>query len=262
MRREKPITLLSTFDEHGATIRGKSLVDELIGEVSFTEMIYFYVLGRMPTPAQKDILDAILVTLVDHGMVGALSSRLVYRASPDSIQGAMAAGLLAVGSQFGGVMEQTGRHLEEIVNSQNPQDTARKIVESYRAAKRMTPGFGHPHFRPEDPRSPKLLAIAEKAGVPGRHIAALHVLSEAVEAVVGRRLTINATAAMAALLGEIGVPPSVMRGFAVISRAPGLLGHIYEEQQRPAADHISALAQEAVPYVGETPSAALGKSGR
>ncbi len=254
MRNEAPTTLISTFDENGSTIRGKSLVDDLIGEVSFTKMIYFYILGRMPTPAQTNILDAVLVTLVDHGMLGAVSARMVYRGAPDSIQGAVAAGILGMGSQFGGVMELVGRHLDEIIASPDPDTTARDIVKAYRAAKKPLPGFGHIDFRPEDPRTPKLLKVAEAEGVPGKHIAALRTLSLAVDTVVGKHITINATAGMAALLGEIGVPWEIMRGFAVISRSPGIVGHIYEEQLRPAAGFIARLAQESVTYAGDKPA--------
>ena len=251
MQSEKPTTLISTFDEKGSTIRGKSLVNELIGEVTFTDMIYFYILGSVPTLGQTKILDAVLVTLVDHGMLGALSARLVYRSSPDSIQGAVAAGMLGIGSQFGGVMEQVGRHLEEIIAATDPNAKAREIVTSYRAAKQSLPGFGHNDFRPEDPRTPKLLAVGEAAGVPGKHIAALRIFSQEVDAVLGKHLTINATAGMAALLGEFGVPWKIMRGFALISRAPGIVGHIYEEQQQPAAGYIARLAQESVTYAGK-----------
>ena len=254
MKDEKPTTLISTFDDKGSTIRGKSLVDDLIGEVSFTKMIYFYILGRMPTPALTKILDAVLVTLVDHGMIGAAGARMVYRGAPDSIQGAVAAGLLGLGSQFGGVMEQVGRLLEEIIASPEPEKTATEIITRHRAAKRPLPGFGHHDFRPEDPRTPKLLKVAEAEGVPGKHIAALRTLSQAVDTVLGKHVTINATAGMAALLGEIGVPCTIMRGFAVISRAPGIVGHIYEEQQRPVAGHLTRVVQEAVSYVGEQSS--------
>lgn len=254
MKNEKPTTSISTFDEKGSTIRGKNLVDELIGEVTFTDMIYFYILGRMPTPAQSRILDAVLVTLVDHGMLGALGARLVYRSSPDCLQGAVAAGMLGVGSQFGGVMEQVGRHLEELIAAPDPDAKAREIVTAYRSTKRPLPGFGHNDFRPDDPRTPKLLAVAEAAGVPGKHIAALRTLARTVDSVVGKHITINATAGMAALLGELGVPWKIMRGFALISRAPGLVGHIYEETQRPAAGYVGRLAQESVEYVGEQPS--------
>jgi len=251
MQSEKPTTLISTFDEKGCTIRGKSLVDELIGEVTFTNMIYFYILGSMPTPAQTKILDAVLVTLVDHGMRGAISARNVYRGAPESIQGAVAAGLLGMGTQFGGVMEVVGRHLEEIIAATDPDEMAREIVTTYLKAKRPLPGFGHNDFRPEDPRTPKLLEVGEAAGVPGKHIAALRTLSQQVDAVLGKHLTINATAGIAALLGEIGVPWKIMRGFALISRTPGLVGQIYEEQQRPAVGYIVRLVQESVTYTGE-----------
>lgn len=251
MQSEKPTTLISTFDEKGSTIRGKSLVDELIGEVTFTNMIYFYILGCVPTPAQTKILDAVLVTLVDHGMRGAINARMVYRGAPESIQGAVAAGLLGMGTQFGGVMEQVGRHLEEIIAATDPDAKAREIVTTYRTAKRPLPGFGHNDFRPEDPRTPKLLEVGEVAGVPGKHIAALRTLAQAVDSVLGKHITINATAGMAALLGEIGVPWKIMRGFALISRAPGLVGQIYEEQQRPAVGYIARLVQESVVYAGE-----------
>jgi citrate synthase len=87
--------------------------------------------------------------------------------------------------------------------------------------------------------------------VPGKHIAALRIFSQEVDAVLGKHLTINATAGMAALLGEIGVPWKIMRGFALIFRAPGIVGHIYEEQQQPAAGYIARLAQESVTYAGK-----------
>jgi citrate synthase len=178
---------------------------------------------------------------------------MVYRASPESIQGAMAAGLLSVGSQFGGVMEQVGRHLEEIIRAADADAQAAEVVKGYRSSKRPMPGFGHNDFRPEDPRTPKLLAVAEAADVPGKHIAALRVLAKAVDAGYGKHLTINATAGMAAVLGEIGVPWKIMRGFAAISRTPGLLGHILEEQQHPVGNHIAKLVKDTIPYNGPLP---------
>lgn len=253
MRQQPPTTEISTFDEKGIYIRGKSLVDDIIGEMSFTEMIYFHILGRVPTDGQRRILDAVLVTLVDHGVLGSLGARLVYMGAPDFIQGAVAAGILGMGNQFGGVMEQVGHHLNELIEASNPEERAAAIVKSYRSKKEPVPGFGHPHHRPEDPRTPKLLAVAEKAGVPGKHIAALKILSRAVDQAVGKHITINATAGMATLLGEIGVPWRIMRGFASISRAPGIVGHILEEIERPAAYHVGMMGQEAVRYTGELP---------
>lgn len=253
MKTQPLQTCISTFDETGATIRGKSLVDDLIGEVTFSQMIYLHILGTMPTPAQVRVLDAVLVTLVDHGVMASVASRLVYMSSPDAIQGAIAAGILGMGSQFGGVMEEIGRNLESIIAAQDPQGEATAIVARYRAARQPVPGFGHPHFRPEDPRSLKLLQVAEQAGLSGRFVSALHTLADAVDKALGKHVTINATAAIAALLGEIGVPGRIMRGFAAISRTPGIVGHLHEEQTHPAAYSIGMTAQEMVPYVGEVP---------
>jgi len=252
--KTKPLsTRISTLDEQGVTIRGKDLVDELIGEVTFTQMIYLEILGRMPTPGQVRVLDALLVTLMEHGIGAALGSRLVYMCSPESIQGAIAAGILSMGSQFGGVMEGIGRDLEAIVAAPDADAEAARIVAGYRAARQSVPGFGHPHHRPEDPRTIKLLKVAEEEGLSGRYIAALRALAKAVDASLGKHITINATAGIAALLGELGVPWRIMRGFAAISRAPGIVGHIYEEITQPAAFQLMSIAQDAVPYVGDIP---------
>jgi citrate synthase len=251
MSKPTPVTRISTYDENGATIRGKNLVDDLIGEVSFTQMIYLHILGRMPTPAEARVLDAILVTLVDHGVGASMAARMVYMASPEALQGAIATGILGMGGQFGGVMEEIGRHLEAIMGATDPDAEAASIVAAYRALRKAVPGFGHPHFRPEDPRTLKLLRVAEREGLSGKHVAALKTLAKAVDAALGKHITINATAGMAALLGEIGVPWKIMRGFATISRAPGVVGHLLEEQTQQAAYHVTTLAQEAVPYVGD-----------
>jgi citrate synthase len=110
------------------------------------------------------------------------------------------------------------------------------------------PGFGHPHHKPDDPRSLSLLALARERGVAGRHIEAIQALSRAVDAVYGKHITINATGAVAAALGDCGVPAGIMRGFALITRCAGLVGHIHEEQQQPAMQAIWTAGERAVPY--------------
>ena len=227
-------------------------MDDLIGKLTFTEMMYFQLLGERPTPAQTKILDAVLVTLMEHGLTpSAIATRLIYDSCPEAVQAAVAAGLLGVGSTFIGTMEGCAANLEEIISSENQSNTAKSIAQRFRAAKRPIPGFGHPHHRPDDPRSPRLLALAQEAGVPGRHIRALRLLAAEVDAAWGRHLTINATGAIAALLGEIGVPREVARGVAVVSRAAGLVGHIREEQLEPSARHMWEVVVAAVPYAGK-----------
>ena len=250
----KPTTKISHHTTDAIYVRGANLVDELIGRLTFTEMMYFQLLGERPTPAQAKILDAVLVTLMEHGLTpSVIAARMIYDSCPEAIQAAVAAGILGVGSTFVGTMEGCAANLEEILSApEGEQARAKAIAVRLRKEKRPIPGFGHPHHKPDDPRSPRLIAVAEAAGVPGRHIRALKLLATEVDAAWGRHLTINATGAIAALLGEIGVPQAVMRGIAVVSRAAGVVGHIREEQLEPSARSMWDAVAESIPYGGKT----------
>ncbi len=245
-----PATRIARHTPDAIYVREANLVEELIGKLSFTEMMYFQLMGKRPSAAQTRILDAVLVTLMEHGLTpSVIAARMVYDSSPESLQSAVAAGLLCVGSTFVGTMEGCAKLLEEMLAAPEGEAArARSIAERHRAAKTPLPGFGHPIHKPDDPRSPRLLALAEEAGVPGRHVRALRALAAEVDAVYGRHITINATGAIAALLAEIGIPQPVMRGVAIVSRAAGLLGHIREEQLDPAARFMWERVEEQVPY--------------
>lgn len=252
MQPKQPTTAISTFNEGGATIRGYDLVSELIGRISFSEMIYLYVQGTRPTPEAAHMLDAILVTMVDHGVPAGLTARLTLRSAPESLQGAVAAGLLGVGSQFGGVMENAGQLLQHIVQHQLDRPQTEDLVRAKRAAKQAIPGFGHPDFRPVDPRAQRLLDIATEQGLAGAHIDALKQLSQAVDAVVGKPVTINVTGAISAILADMGLPPRIMRGISLIARTPGLVGQLKEEMENPIANHFQNIARRDVGYTPDT----------
>lgn len=231
-------------------VRGKDLCEDLIGQYSFTEMAYFQILGRKPTAPQARLVEACLVTLMEHGLTpSAITTRLTYTAAPEAMQAAVAAGLMGVGSLFAGTMDGCGKLLEQIVQStEGIPKTALAIAEQHRQSKTALPGFGHPNHKPDDPRSKKLLALAREQGVAGQHIAALEALSEAVDKTYGKHITINATGAIAAVLADCGVPPEILRGFALIARCAGLIGHIHEEQHRPAMRALWNGAEQAVPH--------------
>ena len=249
-----PSTRLCTHSDDAIHVRGVDLVEDLIGELTFTEMSYFAITGQRPTAAQTRILDAVLVTLMEHGLTpSAIAARLVYASTPESLQAGVSAGLLAVGSVFVGTMEGCARLIERILASPDLEAAARDTAEAHRDVGKPVPGFGHHLHKPDDPRTPKLLALAESQGMPGRHIAALRALSGAVDSVYGKHITVNATGAVAALLGEIGIQGQIMRGFAVISRAAGLVAHIAEEQSEPSMRHIWTVVEKAVPYTESPP---------
>lgn len=249
MRPPRVTTRICRSTADDVVVRGRSLTEELIGGVTFTEMIYLQVLGRMPSHGEARVLDACLVTLMEHGLTPtAITARMTYTSAPESIQGAVAAGLASVGSLFVGTVEGCAHLLARIARSDDRDAEAARIVEEHATHGERMPGFGHPVHRPDDPRTPRLLAVAEEAGVAGDHVAALRLLSAAVDRARGRHLTVNATGAVAAALLDAGVPAEILRGFAVISRCAGLVGHIREEQEHPAMVALWTAGDDAVPY--------------
>ncbi|KAA0911585.1 citryl-CoA lyase [Pusillimonas sp. ANT_WB101] len=251
MSQPTPTTELCSHTLTGMNYRDKDLVNELIGERTFSDVMFTQILGHRPRAVDLRILDAVMITLMEHGLTpSAIATRLIYMSAPESLQGAVSAGLLAVGSQFVGTMENCAELLERILASEDMKQEARNIAESFKETRAHLPGFGHHLHKPDDPRSIKLIALAQnESELPQRHVNALLVLNAAIDDVYGKHITINATGAVAALLGEIGVPSKLMRGFAVISRAAGLVSHIAEEQRVPSGRFIWDNIDHAIPYV-------------
>jgi citrate synthase len=248
---QPPGTGIATATPDDIFVRGKSLCRDLIGQLTFTQMAYFQIVGRLPGPAETAVLDGCLIALMEHGLTpSVLASRLVYGSAPEALQGGVAAGLLGVGSRFVGTVEDCAALLDRIVAAADPPGEAAAIVEQHRAARRSLPGFGHNLHVPDDPRTPRLFALAREKGAAGRHIAAIEVLSAALDRALGRHLTINATGAVAAALRDISIPAAILRGFSLIARCAGLVGHLHEEQNRPSLSTIWEAAERAIPYDG------------
>lgn len=247
---ETQTTRIATHTNEDVFVRGKSPCRNLIGKLSFTEMLFFHILGRNPAPAETEIVDACLVTLMEHGLTpSALATRLTYSSTPEAMQAAVAAGLMGVGSLFVGTMEGCAALLDRLVAARDGRDAeARRIAEEHRASRIPIPGFGHNLHKPDDPRSLRLFELAERHGIAGTHCESIHVLSRAADEAYDRHITINATGGIAAVLGDCGVPAGIMRGFAIISRCAGLVRHVREEQQKPAMRAIWEAAERAVPY--------------
>jgi citrate synthase len=252
MSETAPTTSIATSNAEDVLIRGKSLCRELIGKVGFTELCYFHWLGRMPTPAQTAVLDACLVTLVEHGFTpSALATRLIYGSAVESMQSAVAAGLLGVGNLFVGTVEGAAALIERMFAAKDGvAPEARRIAEEHRAARRPVPGFGHFVHKPDDPRPARIFAVADSHGIAGAHIGAIRELASAVDEAYGKHITLNATGAIAGALGDAGVPAEIMRGVAILARCAGLIGHVHEEQRKPAMRAIWEAAERAVPYDG------------
>jgi citrate synthase len=244
-----PTTRIATSDARSITIRGRDLVNELIGRHSYTEILYFLSTGRMPGAGETRVLDACLVTLMEHGLTpSAIVARMVADNVPEEPQAAMAAGLLTVGSVFVGTMEGCAKILSAGIAASDIDSFCRDAVARHRAEKRALPGFGHPIHKPDDPRPPRLFAVAADAGLSVRHIALNKKLGAELDRQAGRHLTINATGAIAALLLEIGLPTDAMRAIAVVSRAGGLVGHLLEEHETRSGRFFWQMIDAESPY--------------
>lgn len=249
-----PTTALSHHTTDAVYYRGKSLVDDILkpgSKPDFVREAMVHILGRDIADGELTVMNAILITMMEHGFTpSAISTRSIYMSAPENLQGAVAAGLLAVGSQFVGTVENNARLLARIVAAPEAEKRAlaEEIVGDHKARKAHLPGFGHHLHRPDDPRAARLLEIGAENGLAGPYAQALRLLAEVVDETAGRHITINATGAVAALLGEMGIPVDLMRGFSVLGRTAGLVAHIAEERERPSARFIWDLVDKTIPY--------------
>jgi citrate synthase len=227
-------------------VRGLDLPSEILGHMDIGELSFLQITGRRPTPEEGRVYNAIVVTLVEHGLTpSAIAARLTYAGAPESLQAAVAAGISGLGSVFVGSMEGAARMLSEALPLDAPdledEEYARlsaEIVASYREAGEIIPGLGHPLHKPIDPRTPRLFEIAAENGFAGRYIALEKLVGTEAARVSGKELPINATGALGALCCELGFPWQIVRGFGVMARAIGLVGHLQEEREHPIALQI------------------------
>ncbi|BAL89801.1 hypothetical protein AMIS_45810 [Actinoplanes missouriensis 431] len=235
-------TGLGTSDADSISLLGQDLAADLMGKVGFGELAFWLVAGRRPNPGEVRLFEAVLVALADHGFTPtAIAARLTYLSAPDSLQGALAAGLLGGGSRFLGVTEDCGRFLADVLAAADSDDydgIALRAVEEARAAKRFIPGLGHPVHKEQDPRTPVLIAIATEEGLYGPHLRLFEAIGRVHPQILRRTLPLNGAGVCGAALADLGLPVDLLRGFALLARAAGLLGQIAEERRRPIAGDI------------------------
>lgn len=247
-KTRRPATAICEFDADRISIRGRSLTDEIMGHYSFTELLILQALGKEPTSVQSRIVDAVLVTIMEHGLVpSVVVTRLTHGGAPESFQGAVAAGLLGVGDRYAGTAAECGAMLERIVAAPGAERPARARdeVAACRRMRRPVPGFGHPIHQDGDPRVERLLEIAREAGAGGAFIEAMELLADTVRQELAKPLVTNVSAAIAAVLGEAEIPSRMMRGIVLTARCAGLVGHLLEEMDSPIADDLWLAAKAA-----------------
>lgn len=249
----KIVTGIGNAELHRVLVRGYDLNKELVGKITFTDMTSLILRGRLPTPNEARMLDALLIILVEHGMVShVIAARLVYHCAPEAIQAAVAAALCGAGSVHLGSSEWSAKMLSEALpaDSQNPDfdAIASSVIDRYTASKQYIPGIGHRTHAEGDPRADTLFQIAKDTGVHGHYCELIQKISKLSEERRKRRIPVNVTGAIAAIALDMGFPWQITKAFALIGRTLGVMGHIAEEIRNPMATQIDAAIKQAMVY--------------
>jgi citrate synthase len=223
---------ISQSTPEGLRIKGY-LLDQLIGEISFGDLLYLLMMDDLPAGNEGKMLEAMLVSCVDHGPnAPSVHAARTVASSGVPLPTAVAAGISAVGEHHGGAGEACGCFLVQYLkeNAGQPVDQiAEKIISDYRETKQKIPGLGHRIYKDHDPRAKKLFELAEVWGLSGQATALLQSIAKAWETQTGRRLAINIDGAQGAILVDMGIPWEYAKPVFLIGRSAGLSAHALEQ---------------------------------
>jgi citrate synthase len=259
-KRESWNTGLTSISPNRILVRGYRL-DDLMGRVNFGEGLYLLLTGELPTPSIGRLMDAMLVSFIDHGVTppSTLAARNAATTG-SSIRGAVAAGVLGFGRYHGGdalaCRALLDEGLELIREGQTMVTAARAVVARHIASGDIPPpGFGH-RYHTTDPRATRLLQIAHELEVDQDYAHMLRAIEIALgqeEALKDNPLPVNIDGAIAAICGDMGLPSEVADALLIISRVPGLAAHALEEQKREKPMRVINPTTHAYDGPGERP---------
>jgi citrate synthase len=231
-------TALTSIAPNSILIRGYA-VDEMMGRLSFADAVYLLLMGELPTPTIGRMLNAVLVSSLDHGVTppSTLAARNVAT-SGAPLKDSVAAGVLAFGRHHGGDIESCMRFLDgglELVRSgRSMAQAAETIVEDCVKHEQTPPGFGH-RLHTRDPRATRLFQLAMELELEGEHVRMLRAVERVLDARSnegGRALPVNVDGAIAAITADLGFAYELGNAIFLISRLPGLIAHAHEERVR------------------------------
>jgi citrate synthase len=229
-------TALTEATDDGVRIRGYDLRD-LVGRVSFAEGILLMARGELPTEGEARLLEAILVSVLDRGIVPCSVVTRYLASSGSPIQAAVAGGILSFGDVYGGAGEQLAEALANNIaavrdGTTSRQEAAQRVVQHFTDRGLRVPGYGSAVHRGGDPRVPRLFEIAEQGKVSGDFTHLAMEVEKQLSKAKGRPLGINQDGALAALGLDLKLDWRLMRALAFIPRSAGLAMHALEEMTR------------------------------
>jgi citrate synthase len=247
-------TSITKIQPNEVRLRGYR-IDELMGEITFAQAIFLALKGELPSPNVARLLDAMLVSSIDHGATppSALAARTAASTGAP-LNAAVATGILSINQYHGAAIYDCMGVIQEGLNRQQEtgspiEEIAGELVKEYRDARKRIAGVGH-RVHTADPRTAKLFSMAKELGIAGNGVAMLQAIESALIE-LGKNIPINVDGALAAILVDLEIPRPLANAFFIMARVPGLVAHVYEEQTREKPmRHIDPLNHE---YDGPPP---------
>jgi citrate synthase len=231
-------TALTAIEPNKILVRGYPL-DEMMGRHTFGEAIYLLLQGELPTPATGRLMEALLVSFIDHGATppSTLAARNTATAGAP-LRACVASGVLGFGRYFGGdivaCMQFLDAGLARVREGRSYRDAAAELIRPFRESGEALPGFGH-RFHSRDPRAARLFQMALELELEGEHVRLIRAVEMTLQHTQGpddKPLPINVDGAIAAICSDLGLPPDVADALFIISRIPGIVAHALEERER------------------------------
>jgi citrate synthase len=231
-------TALTSIAPNAILIRGYP-VDEMMGRLSFADAVYLLLMGELPPPAIGRMLNAVLVSSLDHGVTppSTLAARNVATTGAP-LKDCVAAGILAFGPHHGGDVESCMRYLDRgltmVRSGDSLQQAAETLVDDCVKLGQTPPGFGH-RFHTRDPRATRLFQLAMELELEGEHVQLIRAIERALtrrEQSGGPHTPVNVDGAIAAISADLGFAHELGNAIFLISRLPGLIAHAQEERSR------------------------------
>lgn len=249
MSENKWQTKITKIEPNNIQVRGYP-VAELMGKISFSQAVYLIIKGELPSKEIGQLMDAILVSSIDHGVTPPSTMAALTAASTGaSLNSALATGILSINKFHGGAVEGCMKFLNEINSLKSDkglstESATNEVLATYREKKKRVPGFGH-RVHTQDPRSKAMFGLADSLNLSGHFVEIARCVEKSLPEVVNRELPLNVDGAIAAILCDLDFPIELANAFFIMARVPGLITHIYEEQttQRPMR-HINSKESE------------------
>jgi citrate synthase len=234
----EPLSRISRVEPDRVEVRGRDLTRDLMGSRTFTDYFHLLLTGREPTDDERYFLDVLLIAIAEHGMMPSnVAARMTLAADPDSLHGAVAAGILGAGPVLLGTSEACAHLLDDAVRS---GEEPSQLVERLRGAGENVPGFGHPVHRTVDPRAERIFELSDARGVSRVHVDFARRLRNELAP-----LPLNVAMAIAAVLLDLGYAAAVAKAVPILARTAGLLAHLAEERQHPIGFLLARAAEDA-----------------